>query len=53
MSSILGLLTDWEDKQATQGTWVIVMETDAYGRSPEHPAAIALAEPPSSLLGMT
>lgn len=44
---------DWEDEQASGGTWVILMEIGAYGRSPEQGTATALAQPPLTLLGMT
>ena len=44
---------DWEDEQASGGTWAILMERGAYGRSPEHGTATALAQPPLTLLGIT
>lgn len=44
---------DWQDEQASGGTQVILMERGAYGRSPEHRTATALAQPPLTLLGMT
>lgn len=44
---------NWEDEQASGGTWVILMEIGAYGRNPEHWTATALAQPPLTLLGMT